>query len=123
MEKILWVGMGGFLGAVSRFGVSLALRGVTEFPVATLAVNGLGCFIAGLLSGYFREQPAIFLFVGTGFLGAFTTFSAFGMETMALIQLNQVRLALVNVAANLVISLGAVAFGGWVAFSGNAASP
>ncbi len=112
----LWVALGGACGAVMRFGVSKLLAGSTlSFPLATLVVNVFGSFLIGFLAtGFFindKPVPEARLFFQTGLLGAFTTFSAFSLETMQLWQSGQVKTAAVNVVANVVLSLLAVALG------------
>jgi fluoride exporter len=104
--NFIYVGLGGFLGAVSRYSVGLLLPS-TGFPWATLFVNALGCLAISIFAS--RTLPThVSLFLIPGFLGAFTTFSAFGLETIRLMQNNQPWLAAANVAANLLIGLGAV---------------
>ena len=88
MGSVLLVGMGGALGAVGRYGLSLLpWRG--EFPLLTLLTNLLGAvligFIAGL-AGRGRLNPSAALFWKTGVCGGFTTFSAFSLETLALLE-------------------------------------
>ena len=84
----IWVGLGGAIGACLRYGLSLALPG-SRFPFATLCVNLLGCALAGAVLAMFeRGSIGTFtkLFVMTGILGGFTTFSAFSIETLQLIR-------------------------------------
>ena len=119
MQSLLLVGIGGFLGAISRFGLSQTVRFYFNhpFPIATLVINVSGCFAIGMLFEYLREHhllPTATLFAAVGFLGSFTTFSAFGFETIELIRSNEVRMALVNVMGNLALCLGAIIVGGWV---------
>ncbi len=93
MHGILIVGLGGFLGAVARYQLSeLVLRWSVQdrFPLGTFVVNVLGCFVVGILAGaaerYNVPGPDARLFLFTGLLGGFTTFSAFGLETMHLLR-------------------------------------
>ncbi|HQU73198.1 MAG TPA: fluoride efflux transporter CrcB [Calditrichia bacterium] len=92
MEKILMIGLGGFLGAILRFwvgGLVFEATHVSGFPLGTLAVNLLGAFILGGLSGafhLFEPHSQLWFFLTTGTLGAFTTFSTFSVETLNLIQ-------------------------------------
>lgn len=98
---------------MARYGVGLALPSV-GFPYATLAVNVIGCFGIGLAMPTFERAaalpPDLRLLVVVGFLGGFTTFSAFGNETLALLRAGG-GLALLNVAASVLLGLGAVVLG------------
>lgn len=112
--------MGGFVGAILRYQLSLwAHRWVAgPFPVGTLLVNVMGCFLIGVLmtrvdQGAFSPQTRVFL--GAGFLGALTTFSTFGYETFDLLRDGQHGLAVASVLLNVVVGLGAVWLGVTVA--------
>jgi CrcB protein len=116
MIKILVIGLGGFVGAIARYGLSGLVQKTTTtiFPYGTLAVNVLGCFIIGILM-YFSEDrtlfsPTIRLLVMVGMLGAFTTFSTFGYETIRLVGNRELWPAVLNVAANVILGIGAVWF-------------
>ena len=116
MANWLWhsvlVGAGGFVGSVCRFGVGgLAYRllpGAT-LPYGTLIVNVLGCFVIGILGGAGDSRYVIGaelrLLLFMGFLGGFTTFSAFGYETLALVRAEEPLRAVINVALHLVAGL------------------
>jgi fluoride exporter len=80
------VAIGGFLGAITRFGISnwFKKRYQTSFPVATLFVNLLGALLLGFIIGKGIEQHWQLL-LGTGFMGAFTTFSTFKVENVQLL--------------------------------------
>jgi CrcB protein len=115
MGKLFLAGIGGFLGSSLRYAVSGYVQGWSrsiDFPYGTLAVNLLGCFIIGFLSqlaetrGIFTADSPTFIFIGI--LGGFTTFSAFGNETMNLWRDGENALAFANIAAHLVLCLGAV---------------
>ena len=115
MGKLFLAGIGGFIGSTLRYaatGYAQQLSRSIDFPYGTLAVNLIGCFIIGFLSqlaesrGVFTAESRTFVFVGI--LGGFTTFSAFGNETMNLWRDGQNTLALANVSAHLVLGLGAV---------------
>ena len=114
MVKILLVGLGGFLGAVARWGVAGAVQRVagSSFPAGTLAVNVLGCAAIGVLMGlvtsYSLLGPEARAFLLVGVLGAFTTFSTFGWETLALLSDGEWLPAFLNVALNVLVGLGAV---------------
>lgn len=117
LVPLLAVGAGGFVGSVARFAtVEIVSRYVrSPFPVWTLAVNVIGCLAIGALSVLFewRHPPgaSFRLFLATGILGGFTTFSAFGYETVALLRDGRGALAFANVAANVLAGLGAVWLG------------
>lgn len=99
-------------GAVLRFGIdsALARRATGDFPRGTLVVNLLGSLALGLLVG--GQAPDRMLFIaGTGFCGAFTTFSTFSYQTVLLVHDGEASTALRNVAVTAVGCLGAVAAG------------
>jgi CrcB protein len=115
--KILYVGLGGFLGAAARYGISLAAARVMgeQFPYGTLIVNALGGFLIGLLMELSLATDLIpvnlRLFLVTGILGGLTTFSTFSYETMNLFADGSYLKAVGNIITNLVLSLGGVALG------------
>ncbi|WP_138417918.1 fluoride efflux transporter CrcB [Aquibacillus sediminis] len=93
--NLVLVGIGGFAGAIARFTVSKSLNNSsTTMPIGTLAVNILGSFLLGLITGM-QANEAIILLVGTGFLGAFTTFSTFKLEVIQ-IHFKQYKKALIT---------------------------
>lgn len=114
MTKLLVVGLGGFLGAIARYGLSgLVHRRLGEgFPYGTLAVNVVGCLLIGVVLHLVEDRsilgPTARLFVAIGVLGGFTTFSSFGYETFELIEDRAYKLALLNVAGNMILGLLAV---------------
>ena len=117
MNHFLIVFLGGGLGAALRHGVnrlSLAWFG-PSFPVGTLFVNVAGCLAMGLLIGILAAMEPVSnnlrLFLATGILGGFTTFSAFSLDALTLYERGQIGLALGYVAASVVLSLAAVAAG------------
>jgi fluoride exporter len=111
--NFLLVGLGGAAGSMARYAVGLAVGGAT-FPYATLIVNVAGCLGIGVaLPSLDRTSflsPEMRLLVVVGFLGGFTTFSAFGYESMALAR-TSTALAFTNVCANVVLGLAAVTIG------------
>lgn len=115
--ELLIVGLSGFAGSISRYLVYLwlASRDSTSFPWATFVVNVMGCFLIGIIGATIeRAVPYhrhLYLVGSVGFLGAFTTFSAFGNETISLLRSQQTSLALLNVGANLFVGLSAVLLG------------
>ena len=107
MIKLLCIAIGGAAGALSRYGVAQAVRRFgLEFPWGTLCVNLVGSFLIGLIAGVQMEvsnSPRMRLLtalVVTGFLGAFTTFSALSLESVSLVRREQFSLAAVNVLGN-----------------------
>jgi fluoride exporter len=106
LTKILAVAGGGALGSVLRYLVSLgaARTAGTGFPWGTLIVNVAGCLIAGVLFGLAEERavfsPVVRLLLLTGFVGGFTTFSTFAVETVTLMRDGSLTLALVSFLAN-----------------------
>jgi CrcB protein len=108
LREALLVALGGALGSSARYlTVSWLMRLYPGFPAGTLLVNVLGCFLFGVLAGW-TEDRALRAALGTGVLGGFTTFSAFGGDTVALMQSGSPRLALMNVGLNLLLGLAAV---------------
>lgn len=89
LKSFFAVGIGGFLGAISRYSLSLAFPTTGGFPVTTLCINLIGCFFLAWLFTAFPKRTPIVLGVGTGFFGAFTTFSTFSLETLLLLQDHQ----------------------------------
>lgn len=115
--NFLLVGLGGALGSMTRYGVGLAFAGTT-FPFATLVVNVVGCFCIGLALPVVDRgrllSPDMRLLIVVGFLGGFTTFSAFGYESVALMRTSS-TVAAINIAANVLVGLAAVVAGSMVA--------
>ena len=108
----LWVFLGGGLGALGRFGLTQLLpRAAGGFPWATLAANVAGGLLIGLVAGYMAQRMGLRAFAVIGVLGGFTTFSAFSIETLDLLNQRGVGLALAYVALTLVLGLGACALG------------
>ena len=116
--EFLLVGGGGALGAMSRIGISqLAEKYVKgDFPFGTFVANMIGCLFVGVLIGSGRSESSQTwkLAFGTGFLGALTTFSAFGAETVNSANGGSAGIAFANVAANLIVGLAAVSVGIWL---------
>lgn len=115
MDRVLLVGLGGFVGAVLRYvlgGLVHRYLDAARFPYGTLTVNLLGCLAIGFLAGMadacgaFTPESRVFVFIGM--IGAFTTFSTFSYETMSFLRDGQTLAAVVNVALHVLLGLAAV---------------
>lgn len=104
MGKLFLVGFAGFIGTLTRYWMSgvVAKRYGETFPLGTLIVNLVGCFLVGLLFYLLQERFLVNQTVRTvvliGFLGGFTTFSSFGLQTFTLLQDGEFGLALLNLS-------------------------
>ena len=111
---LTWAGAAlcGAVGAVARFRVDSAVsaRMRTEFPVGTLVVNLTGALVLGVLVGAVVPDRVLFVF-GTGFLGGYTTFSTWMVETERLGEVGQVMLLLANLWVSMLLGFGAAAIG------------
>jgi len=120
MKSLLLVGLGGAIGSIVRFKIGgwVTHQFVQQnFPLGTFVVNVSGCLVVGLLAGLavkediFSSDVRIFLF--TGIMGGFTTFSAFGLETFNLLRCDLIAVAGAYVSSSVVCGLFAL----WVGFS------
>jgi CrcB protein len=117
---LLLVGLGGALGSIARHLLGTWVNSafpLSTFPWGTLAVNVSGCLVIGLLGGLGDARaslgPELRMFLFVGVLGGFTTFSSFAYETLALLRFEDLARALANVAAQVVLGLGAA----WIGYS------
>ena len=115
MDRVVWAGVGGCLGAALRYALGLGLaraKGDSTFPWETLVINVLGCLAIGVFGTLADSRGLITsaarVFVIAGVLGGFTTYSAFGYETFQLLRNGQAAAALGSVALQLVLGLFAV---------------
>ncbi|WP_156099462.1 fluoride efflux transporter CrcB [Pseudidiomarina atlantica] len=118
ITNLVWVALGGALGALGRYGVALASIGIwgKSFPFGTLIVNIVGSFLLALL--FIGQQQgsvneAGWLFFGVGVLGAFTTFSTFSLEVVLLLQSGEFTKALLFASLNFFVCLAAVLLALW----------
>jgi len=118
MRIILVIGLGSFIGGISRYLLSLLIqdKSITAFPYGTLTVNIFGCFLIGIVYG-FVERSGLSnewrLFLATGILGGFTTFSAFSYETITLMRDGQAGSALLYIGCSVLVGLLATYGGIW----------
>lgn len=111
MIKLLLIGSAGFIGTLSRYWLSglIAKRYGETFPLGTLVVNLVGCFLVGMLFYLFQERFMVNQTMRTvvmiGFLGGFTTFSSFELQTFTLLQNGEFGLAALNAGLSNLIGL------------------
>jgi len=119
MKALLLAGIGGMVGSLARYKMSgwlLHLTMLERFPYSTFAVNVIGCLAAGILAGlvekhgFFTADTRLFLF--TGLLGGFTTFSAFGLDALHLLRRGDLAIAAAYAGLSVVLGLAAV----WLGF-------
>ena len=113
MLQIIYIGIGGFIGTVSRFLISRYVNQLfPAFPFGTLIINITGSFILGFIVYSItlgkNISPDMRDFITIGILGGFTTMSAFAYESFRLIELNQLALVALNIALNLVLCIAAI---------------
>ena len=115
--NIICVGCGGFLGAISRYIISIytSKQFLFKIPLGTLILNVLGVFLIGLIMELTIKNnfisPQLKLFLTTGIMGGLTTFSTFSYETIVLIKEGNILLAILNILLNLILSLLGVVLG------------
>ena len=114
--RLLAVAAGGMVGATARWSISVAWPvSLDEFPTTTLAINLVGSFLLGLVVAGLLERrppaPVTHTFLGTGLLGAFTTFSTLTVEAVVLVDAGQVWRAGVYLAVSLVAGVAVAASG------------
>ncbi len=118
MRDVLLIGAGGFIGAVLRYLVGLSTKIFKDelpLPLGTLIVNVVGCLLIGILATLAEEgnviTPQTRNFLVVGILGAFTTFSTFGYESISLLRNESLVRFIANLVVQLVLGLGAVLLG------------
>ena len=115
--NFLLVALGGAGGAASRYAVNVFMlqQFGAGFPLATLTVNVVGSFLMGILTGLialgWKISPHVQLFLMTGLLGGFTTFSAFSIDVLALHERGEVVSGLIYIIASVVLSISAAFLG------------
>ena len=116
MRILLLIGLGSFLGGVSRYLLTILIQNkfLTSIPYGTLAVNIIGCFLIGIVYGLAEKMNINRewqLFLATGILGGFTTFSSFSYETISLFREQQYGYALLNISISIFLGLAATVVG------------
>ncbi len=119
MKNTLFVFLGGGIGSVLRYAISILIPwGTTGFPYATFAVNSIGSFLIGLFIAYANTEntnlstnTTFLLFLTTGICGGFTTFSTFSKESYLFIQQQQWGLFFLYISLTLLVCIGATALG------------
>lgn len=117
---LLYISIGGSLGAALRYGISIALQSkARSFPLHTFTVNIIGSLLLGTLArAYFDGNISLYVwaFWGIGFCGAFTTFSTFSYEVVTLIEKKRGRVALFYIASSIIVSLLFATIGFFLSF-------
>lgn len=116
MKLILAIGIGSFIGGIFRFIISQVIQSKSnsDFPWETLGVNLIGCFFIGLVFGLSikTNMPEAWrLFLATGLIGGFTTFSAFSIETFNLIKNDQLLYASTYIGSSVLFGVAATIAG------------
>ncbi|NWQ42637.1 fluoride efflux transporter CrcB [Bacillus sp. EB106-08-02-XG196] len=113
--KLLSVMLGGFFGAISRYSIGEWIQPANGFPLGTLLINLLGCFLLSWILTVITIKKSIrvefTLFIGTGFIGSFTTFSTFSVETILLFHNGQIVYGVIYILVSII-------FGIWLAYLG-----
>jgi len=111
MQKTILIGLAGLVGTLVRYWLSgvVARQYGETFPWGTMAVNLIGCFLAGAIFYLSEERfllsPTLRTIILIGFLGGFTTFSSYGLQTFSLLRDGEFGLATLNIAASNVFGL------------------
>jgi CrcB protein len=111
LKNILYVGIGGSIGSMSRFMLSVYISKIFDkpFPLATMLINIIGSAIIGAIFGLFDRgnliTPELRILLATGFCGGFTTFSTFSYEVMKLLQDGEIIYAVIYIILSVVLGL------------------
>ncbi len=117
IKEIIWVGLGGFMGSICRYLVSLGLISIKwNLPWPTLVVNLIGSLVIGILAAYALKIPQEWkLLLIPGFCGGFTTFSSFSLENLSLLQAGSTQTAVAYILSSIIGGLLMVALGFYTA--------
>jgi len=111
MKTVLLVGLGGFLGSASRYGVQLLIDRtfISNFPTGTYVVNVVGCLLIGLIYGFAEREHLLHhesrLFLAVGFCGSFTTFSTFAHENLKLFHQGHINIILLYTGLSVIVGI------------------
>ena len=117
MLNIFLIALGGAIGAIARYGLSNLIYALwhSDFPLGTLTVNAIGCFLVGLISikliQYTELTTELRNLLIIGFLGAFSTFSSFSLETIDLFQSGYIFSGIINIFSTLILCLSFTTLG------------
>lgn len=116
MRLLFIIGIGGFIGSVLRYLISLSIQNkiLSVFPFGTLVVNIIGCLVIGIIFGLSERSNLSSewrLFLATGICGGFTTFSAFSIETFGMLREGQLMHAFTYICASVILGLIATFIG------------
>lgn len=112
IKLLLLAGLGSGIGGMFRVAISLLINlkygKATAFPIGILMVNLIGCFLMGLAFAYLNQKPrfeSLYVFLAMGFLGGFTTFSAFSLEALQLFQSRDFSNAFIYISLSTILSV------------------
>lgn len=122
MTKVFLIGLGGFVGAIARYGMSVWIANLSTghaFPYATWTVNIVGCALMGFGAAWVErhsnlsDEVQALVFIGV--LGAFTTFSTFAGETIQLVRVGNIGMSFLYIIASVAVGVAALVGGMWLA--------
>lgn len=111
---MILIGLGGFLGAITRYLITIYFSRFTLFPLGTLIINISGSFLLGILAGNTSLAASVSFFLGTGYLGAYTTFSTMNLEMFKLKQNNRHFLFFVYLVSSYCLGFLSAGIGYWI---------
>lgn len=118
MIDCLAVGLGGCIGSILRYLIGKIPVETNGFPIHTLGINVIGCFLIGLIVSLATKNtqmdPRLVLFFKTGVCGGFTTFSTFSLETQQLMQTGQYTTAIIYVLLSILLGIFAIFAAQWI---------
>ncbi|MBO8156806.1 MAG: CrcB family protein [Bacillaceae bacterium] len=110
----IWLALGGAIGSLLRYGVSVIIPDTGGFPYPTMTVNLIGCFLLPFIINGNWLTPHLRKIVGTGVIGSFTTFSTFSVESIHLITSGHLRFFLTYTGISIFAGICLSAFGFWI---------